>query len=119
MRRDEWGESHRGMVDRCRWRGGGLGYNVAADCIQRSFALLTFEGFTLLGISLGPTGCRLARTKRGEAGLPRCSDRSPERAPVPEKPEMVAGSEALASSSSWLFITGHLGSVCVYLPLGL
>jgi len=29
-------ESHRGMVDGCRWRGGGLGYNVAAACMTDS-----------------------------------------------------------------------------------
>jgi hypothetical protein len=28
--REEVRESHRGMVDRCRWSGGGMGYRVAS-----------------------------------------------------------------------------------------
>ena len=31
---EEVRESHRGMVDGCRWNGGGMGYKVASEITQ-------------------------------------------------------------------------------------
>ena len=33
---EEMGESHRGMVDGCRWNGSGMGYRVASAWVSRN-----------------------------------------------------------------------------------